>query len=83
MSNIDEIKQAVIDADPRRKMARMDYLRRVSEPFIQAAEKLITTSKCKILVTPDGNMKHIYPYSTLKRLVELRTLYKQATEIKA
>lgn len=81
--SIDEIKQTVIDANPRVKMARLDYLKRVSEPFVQAAEKLITTSKYKILVTPDGKMKYIYPYNTLKALVELRTLYRQATEIKA
>lgn len=58
---------------------RQEYLHQVSKPFLEQATQTLNASPCKILVKPGGNIKRIYPLSTLRALVYLRLLYRQAT----
>lgn len=57
---------------------RQEYLARVSRPFLERATWILTVSPCKILVKPEGGIKYIYPFSTLRALASLRILYRQA-----
>ena len=80
MNRNEELKLALIYSNPRTAKARDEFLRHAAEPYIKAAEEILFKSPCKILVTPERT-KTIYPYSILKALVELRTLYRQAIKI--
>lgn len=58
---------------------RQEYLARVSKPFLEQATWILNVSPRKILIKPGGVIRYIYPFSTLRALASLRTLYRQAT----
>ncbi len=63
---------------------KAEYLNAVSKPFIDMADKILSCSSYKILINKNtGEIKRIYPFSTLRSLVIVRSLWKQATDIES
>lgn len=58
---------------------RQEYLAQVSKPFLEQATRILNASPRKILVKPGGGIRYIYPFSTLRALASLRTLYRRGT----
>jgi len=61
---------------------KAEYLNVISKPFIDMADKILSCSPYKIFInTNTGEIKRIYPFSTLRSLVIVRSWWKQATDI--
>lgn len=61
---------------------KAEYLNAVSKPFIDMADKILNCSPYKIFInTNTGEIKRIYPFSTLRSLVIVRSWWKHATDI--
>lgn len=64
-------------ASPEQVKRLQEEARRISQPFLKMADKVLAVSTPKLLVSQEG-IKRIYPYNTLKALVYIRQMWRYA-----